>query len=62
MVRSDRRRDTGRYTHQYLESRHPYLTERFNQMVLESQLPQNIFNLLFTITNQNNKLTVLLGS
>ena len=31
-------------------------------MVLKSQLPDNIVNLLFTITNQDNKLTVLWGS
>jgi hypothetical protein len=30
-----------------------------NQMDLYSQLPQNIVNLLFTITNSNSELTVL---
>ena len=29
---------------------------------LESQLPHKIVNLLFTITHQNNKLTILWGS
>jgi hypothetical protein len=28
-------------------------------LLLESQLPHNIVNLLFTITNQNLRLTVL---
>ena len=32
------------------------------KMVLESQLPHKIVNSLFTITNLNNKLTVLWGS
>ena len=30
-------------------------------MVLESQLPHKIVNLLFTITSQNNKLMILWG-
>ena len=38
------------------------LTECINQMVLESQLPHKIVNLLFIITNKNSKLTVLWGS
>ena len=38
---------------------HPYLTGRINRMVLESQLSYKIVNLLFTITNQNNELTIL---
>ena len=37
----------------------PYLTERIKQMVLGSQLHYKIVNLLFTITNQNNRLTVV---
>ena len=36
-----------------------HLTERIYELVLESQLPHKIVNLLFTITNQNNELTVL---
>ena len=32
------------------------------QLVLESQLPHKIVNLLFTITYQNNKLTILWGT
>jgi hypothetical protein len=38
------------------------LTECNGLMVLESQLPRNIVNLLFAITHQNNKLTVVWGS
>ena len=39
-----------------------YLAEQFiHQVVLESQLPHKIANLLFTIDNQNIKLTVLVG-
>ena len=36
------------------------LTKCINWMVLESQLPHKIVNVLFTITNQNNMLTILL--
>ena len=39
-----------------------HLTECTIQMVLESHIPRKIENLLFTITNQNNELTVLWGS
>jgi hypothetical protein len=39
-----------------------HLTECVNRMVLESQLPHKIVNLLFTITNQDNKLTILWGT
>ena len=38
-----------------------YLTESLYQLVLESQLPHKIVNLLLTITNQNIKSTVLWG-
>ena len=33
-----------------------------HEMVLESQLPHRVVNLLFTITNENNKLTMLWGT
>ena len=39
-----------------------HLTECIHYMALKSQLPRKIVNLLFTITNQNDRLTVLLGS
>ena len=39
-----------------------YLTECIYQLVLESQLPHKIVNMLFTITYQMIKLTVLWGS
>ena len=39
-----------------------HLTECIYQLVLESQLPHKIVNLLFTITSCNIKLTVLWGS
>ena len=39
-----------------------YLTKCIYQLVLESQHPHKIVNLLFTITNSNIKLTVLWGS
>ena len=39
------------------DTRH-YHTGRIYQLVLESQLPHEIVNLLFAITNQNNKLTI----
>ena len=35
------------------------LTQCINQTVLENQLPHKIVNLLFNITHQNHKLTVL---
>ena len=37
------------------------LTECIHLVVLESQLPHKIANLLFSITNQNIELTVLWG-
>ena len=43
-------------------ARRPYLTESIYQLVLESQLPHKIVDLLCTETNQNIKLTVLWGS
>ena len=36
--------------------------KRNNYMILESQLPHQIVDLLFTITHQNNKSTILWGS
>ena len=39
-----------------------YLAERIYQLVLESQLPHKIVQLLFTITNQSIKVTILWGS
>ena len=39
-----------------------YLTEFINQMVLESQVPYKIVNLLFTITYQDNTLAIFGGS
>ena len=36
-----------------------HLTQCISQMVSESQLPYKIVNLLVTITNLNNKLTIL---
>ena len=39
-----------------------YLTEFIYLLVSESQLPHNIVNLWFTITDQNIELTVLWGS
>jgi hypothetical protein len=39
-----------------------YLTECINQMVLESQLPHTIVNLLSYLVIENNKLTILFGS
>ena len=41
---------------------HLYLTDCIYELVLESQLPHRIVNLLFTITNQNIQLTILWGS
>ena len=38
-----------------------YLTECIYQLVLESQLPHKLVNLLFTITYQNIKLMVSWG-
>ena len=38
------------------------LTECIYSLVLESQRPHKIVNLLFTITNEDIKLTVLWGS
>jgi len=38
-----------------------YLAQCITQMLLESQPPHEIVNLLFTITNYNNRLAVLLG-
>jgi hypothetical protein len=35
-----------------------YLTKCINSMVLEIQLPHKIVHLLFTITYQNNELTI----
>ena len=35
------------------------ISHNINQMVLESKLPHKIVNFLFTVTNSNNKLTVL---
>ena len=40
---------------------HSYLAECVHQEYLESQLPHQIVNLLFNITYQNIKLTVLWG-
>ena len=37
----------------------PHHTHRIHKMILESQPPQKIVNSLFTITDQNKKLTVL---
>ena len=39
-----------------------YLTDCIYELVLESQLPHKIVNIMFTITNQNTELTVLWGS
>ena len=39
-----------------------YLTEFIYQLVSQSQLPRKFGNVLFMITNQNIKLTVLGGS
>ena len=39
-----------------------YLTQRINQMVLESQLPHKIVNLLIAKVIANTKLNILLGS
>ena len=39
-----------------------YLTQCIRQLALERQLPPQTVSLLFTITNQNIKLTVLRGS
>ena len=39
-----------------------YLTQCNHQSVLGSQLPHKVVNLLFTITDENVKLAVLLGS
>ena len=39
-----------------------YLTLCIYQLLLESQLPPKIVNLLFTITHQNAKLTILWGN
>ena len=39
-----------------------HLTEFINEMIIDSQLPHKIVNLLFIITYWNNKLTVLWGS
>ena len=39
-----------------------YLTECINEMVLGSQLPHKIVDLLFTIAHSNNYFTVLWGS
>jgi len=36
-----------------------YLAQSFNQMVLESQLPHTIVNLLFRLVIVNNKSTIL---
>ena len=54
----------GRATaHRLTELRlHLHLTQCINQMVLESQPPHQSVNLLFTITNSNDKLTIWLGS
>ena len=38
---------------------HFHLKECIYQMVLESQLPHKVVNLLFTVANQNNKWTIL---
>ena len=38
-----------------------YFTSCISELVLESQLPHKIFNLLFTITNCDMRLTVLWG-
>ena len=38
-----------------------HLTECVHQLVLESQLPHKTVNLLLTITNQDDNLTVLWG-
>ena len=40
---------------------HSNLTQLVNSMVLESQLPHTIVNLLFTIANQETKVTISLG-
>ena len=42
-----------------IDSLQVYLTQCIDQMVSESQLPHKIVNLLFTIINQNIKLTIL---
>ena len=42
-----------------IEARVSYLTTCTYQLDLESQLPHKIVNLIFTIINQNMKLTVL---
>ena len=39
-----------------------YLTECIYWLALESQPPHKIVNLLFTITGENVKLTILWGS
>ena len=39
-----------------------HLTECINQTILENELPHKIVNLLFTVTDQNIKLTILWGS
>ena len=44
------------------EGRGSHVTECIYQWVLESQIPQNIINLLFTIADKNIKLSVLWGS
>ena len=45
-------------------ARHPLptLTQSTYQLVVESQLPHKIVNLLFTITHRNIKLTAMWGS
>ena len=44
------------------EERMMYDMACINQMLLESQLPHKIVNFLFTVTNENSKLTILWGS
>jgi len=44
-----------------VEVSRPYLAEKIYEFFLPSQLPHKIVNLLFAITSQNMKLTVLWG-
>ena len=53
--------DGGRYRSVEAGSPQPHITECIAYVVLESQLPHKILNLLFTITNKNNK-SILWGS